>query len=100
MSRSVAHSDEATGHEMTRLQERSSERRKWIRDLKIGHELWRDAGRWTQKYRFADRASDEYVEHIFDLETGEVIRSVREPLSKHQGHGSAKARRPREHERP
>lgn len=37
-----------------------------------------------------DRDNDWYSEKITDYETGEVLHECNEPLSQHQGHGSAK----------
>jgi hypothetical protein len=40
--------------------------------------------------RTIDRDTDRYRETVTMIESGEVIRSVDEPLSDHRGHGSAK----------
>lgn len=40
-----------------------------------------------------DRRQDHYHEKIIDPETGEVIHECTEPLSQHQGHGSAKLKK-------
>ena len=37
-----------------------------------------------------NRATNEYSEEITDKD-GNIIKSVREPLSEHRGHGSAKS---------
>ena len=37
-----------------------------------------------------DRDTDEYVERVTDIETGQVIHECVEPFSQHVGHGSAK----------
>jgi predicted nucleic acid-binding Zn-ribbon protein len=55
-----------------------------------GDDLHRATGRWNKLDRSIDRENDRYRERIVDPQTGAVIRSVDEPLSKHQGHGSAK----------
>ena len=39
-----------------------------------------------------DRERDLYCERVADLNTGEVLMECVEPLSRHQGHGSAKRR--------
>jgi hypothetical protein len=49
--------------------------------------------KWNRKERLIDRDKDWYSEKIIDSETGEILHFCEEPLSKHQGHGSAK--RPR-----
>lgn len=40
--------------------------------------------------RIFDRENDEYYERIEDEKTGECLRCVEEPLSKHTDHGDAK----------
>ncbi len=47
-------------------------------------------GRLVEKSRLIDRGSDRYVEHVVDDTTRETIHCSEEPLSEHQGHGSAK----------
>lgn len=37
-----------------------------------------------------DRKNDQYKERVINAETGEVIHSCEELLSKHTGHGTAK----------
>jgi hypothetical protein len=46
--------------------------------------------KWVRLYRLVDRAGDAYEELVVDEETGEVLGSCVEPLSAHQGRGSAK----------
>jgi hypothetical protein len=55
-----------------------------------GDDLHRASRRWNKLDREIDRENDRYREKIVDPQTGAVIRSVDEPLSEHQGHGSAK----------
>lgn len=55
-----------------------------------GADLHRKTGRWNELIREIDRQNDRYREHIVNSETGEVIRSVDEPLTEHRGRGSAK----------
>ena len=50
---------------------------------------------WMKIHRIIDRVKGWYYEHIVDPETGNVVRHCEEPLSKHQGHGSAKKSRKR-----
>jgi len=57
---------------------------------KIGDDLHRKSGRWFRLERIVDRARDWYREIISDQRTGEVIRHVEEPLSKHICHGAAR----------
>jgi hypothetical protein len=43
--------------------------------------------------RVMDRDADRYIETVTMRETGEVVHHCDEPLSKHQGHGSARQRK-------
>ena len=43
--------------------------------------------------RLIDRGNDLYIEEVTDYETEESIHKVREPLSSHIGHGSAKRKK-------
>ena len=45
----------------------------------------------VHKERLIDRKNDRYREVVKDMETGDVIHEVDEPLSQHTGHGSAKS---------
>jgi len=47
-------------------------------------------GRRVTYDRIIDRDGDLYHERVVDVETGEVVRDVTEPLSDHRGRGSAK----------
>lgn len=55
-----------------------------------GDDLHRKSGKWYKKERIIDRDNDSYKEIVIDPDTGLVIHSCEEPLSQHQGHGSAK----------
>ncbi|MCY4351714.1 MAG: zinc ribbon domain-containing protein [Gemmatimonadetes bacterium] len=55
-----------------------------------GDDLHRKSGKWNKKERIIDRENDRYMEKFIDPETGGVIHHCDEPLSEHQGHGSAK----------
>jgi DNA-directed RNA polymerase subunit RPC12/RpoP len=82
--------DTITVHESVAVKARHGDRGRPFREIKQGDDLHRKTGRWTVLSRLIDREQDLYEERIVDGETGEVIRDVREPLSKHRGHGSAK----------
>lgn len=43
--------------------------------------------------RIIDRENDRYFEKVSDYDTGEIIHHCEEPLSQHQGHGSAKGKK-------
>jgi hypothetical protein len=55
--------------------------------------LQRSTGRMAKHDRLIDRDNDNYEERVVDLETGEVLHECKEPLSEHQGHGSAKIKK-------
>lgn len=50
----------------------------------------RTTGIMMRLERFFDRLTDRYREHVTNPTTGELVHSCDEPLSEHQGHGSAK----------
>lgn len=52
-------------------------------------DLHRNTGRLSFLVRIIDRLRNRYHEHITDIETKEVIRSVDEPLTAHVNRGSA-----------
>jgi hypothetical protein len=65
--------------------------------LTLGLDIGSNSIGWAlideKKERVIDREEDFYFERITDLETGEVIHHCEEPLSSHQGHGGAKAKK-------
>lgn len=61
-----------------------------------GDDLYRKTGLWSRLLRVIDRQNNRYKEEITNAETGEVLRSVDEPLSDHRGRGSSKKRLPPE----
>lgn len=65
-------------------------KRKWSIETFTGADWSHSLQRFVRKVRILDRDNDRYVEKVVDPETGEVLRDVEEPLSEHQGHGSAK----------
>jgi DNA-directed RNA polymerase subunit RPC12/RpoP len=58
-----------------------------------GDDLFRKTQKWMRLERVIDRENNHYKEVITDPETGEVIHQCEEPLTKHQGHGSAKKKK-------
>ncbi|HKO46634.1 MAG TPA: hypothetical protein VJV79_02870 [Polyangiaceae bacterium] len=64
--------------------------RKFSVQGKQGASFYRLTKRWHVLNRLIDRTNDRYREHIIDEETGDVVRNCEEPLSEHQGFGSAK----------
>jgi hypothetical protein len=87
--RHVELSDTVTAHAKIALIARDAAGR-WFAKVKAGDEFFHLTQRWHRLFRRIDRNADRYSEHITDAKTGAVIRSVEEPLSEHEGHGSAK----------
>ena len=69
------------------------------KELVQGHDFYRKSSVWNYLYRLIDRINDWYHEKITDPKTGKIVYECQEPLSKHQGHGSAKrqGKRKRDH---
>jgi hypothetical protein len=55
-----------------------------------GADIQRKTNKQVHLDRVIDREHDVYKEMVTDSETGEIIHQCEEPLTKHQGHGSAK----------
>jgi hypothetical protein len=53
-------------------------------------------GHSVKRFTSIDRRDHQYVERVFDLETGEELHFASEPLRDHVGHGSAKPAKPAE----
>jgi len=67
--------------------------RKPIYELISGDDLFRLTAQWNTLKQVIDRARDYYLKVVTDPKTGTIIRYCEEPLSKHQGHGSAKRKK-------
>lgn len=65
-------------------------REKTRQDFFQGDDRRKKDGKWMTKERSIDKDNDIYKETVVDPETGKIIHSCEEPLSKHRGHGSAK----------
>ena len=50
----------------------------------------RDDGRMRDEHRTIDKYKNEYHKVITDQETGEIVYECHEPLTEHQGRGSAR----------
>mgnify|MGYP005867416241 CR=1 FL=1 len=61
-------------------------------EQKSGDSFFHKAQRWVYRIMRIDRDNDLYSETVVDPATNEIIHRCEEPLSKHQGHGSAKRR--------
>ncbi len=86
----VSEEEKAELRKKVKLKERNEKGKKPHRIIYSGEELFRKTNKWHQIERVVDRNNDVYHEKITDLDTGEVIREVWEPLSKHKGHGNDK----------
>lgn len=56
-----------------------------------GWDIRKSVGDFVSKIRRIDRLRGRYIEHV-ETEDGAILRHTDEPLSEHQGHGSAKRR--------
>lgn len=81
-----------TVSEKRKLRHRRPGNKKPIYEEVSGDDLHRKTGRWSILLRVIDRQNDRYREHIVDAASGEVLRSVDEPLRNHKGRGTAKAK--------
>ena len=68
---------------------RAGGKRPYIEDLSVPDHSY-NLNKAVHKARVIDRDNDRYFEKITDYESGETIHHCEEPLSQHQGHGSAK----------
>lgn len=59
-------------------------------EIKIADDLHKDTSEWRQLKMTIDRISDSYEKKVINPETDEELYSNKEPLSHHQGRGSAK----------
>lgn len=62
-------------------------------EVKSGDSFSYDRKKIVTRYTVVDRENDHYKEEVKDPDTGEIIHFNEEPLSIHQGHGSAKRSR-------
>jgi hypothetical protein len=77
-------------HEQIGMKARHGDSGKPFLESKSGDSLHRRTGEWVSREMTVDRENDVYKELITNPETGKVIHHCEEPLSQHQGHGSAK----------
>ena len=71
---------------------RPTEKRPYIEDMAIP-DYSRSRKKVVHLQRVIDRDNDQYREKVTDYESGEIIHHCEEPLSQHQGHGSAKQKK-------
>lgn len=55
-----------------------------------GYEFSHDHQKMVHKVRMFNKDTDEYVERVTDIVTGEIIHECIEPFTEHVGHGTAK----------
>lgn len=71
----------------------SGAKRNWFVKFVSGRlSLFRKTGRWHLVDRTLNKRNNTYDEEIRDRETGELVHECHEPLTEHQGHGSARER--------
>lgn len=71
---------------------RSGEKKPYIEDLGVP-DYSRSFEKVVHRERVIECDNDRYFEKITDYESGEAIHHCEEPLSQHQGHGSAKRKK-------
>lgn len=77
-------------HTKARIKARHSNGEKPYFESVQGDDLHRKSGKWMILERSIDRENNWYHEKITDPKTDEVVHETAEPLSEHQGHGSAR----------
>lgn len=65
-------------------------KKKPLSEFQSGKAFSNRKGAFVEKIRKIDRENNLYYEYVVDSDTGEIIHKCCEPLSEHQGHGSAK----------
>jgi hypothetical protein len=63
---------------------------KWFTKFMAEPSFTHRLGIWSRRLKMEDKRSDKYLEVVTNPETGEILHKCEEPLSQHQGHGSAK----------
>lgn len=86
-------SDDIGFHSGLRYKGRHGESEQPFVEGKAGDDLHRDSDEWNTRDMQIDHENEVYHERIVNPRTGEVIKDVTEPLTQHQGHGSAKNRK-------
>ena len=62
-------------------------------EQKSGDNFSQKVQKWVYRLMRVDRDNDNYSEIVVDLDTNDVLHKSDEPLSRHQGHGSAKSKK-------
>jgi hypothetical protein len=90
----ISVSDTITVHEQLLFKARTPGEKRPFVERKAGDDYSWSRGRWVSLRRVIDRRTNRYQERIEDPVSGEVIRDVDEPLTKHVGRGSATPKPP------
>jgi len=83
-------SDHIVAHEKMRLKQKRKGYKRPILESESGDDLFRKTNTWTKLIRIINRLKNSYEELITDAKTGKVIKHVKEKLTDHINHGSAK----------
>lgn len=75
------------------LKGRRPGRKKPFLEQVSGDDLYRLTGQWNKLQQIIDRGRNYYLKIVTDQKNGKIIRYCEEPLSDHQGRGSAKAKK-------
>ena len=62
-------------------------------DIRAGADFYYKEQEWCHLERIIDRDNNLYIEKITNPKTGQVIKEIKEPLTEHKGHGSAKKKK-------
>lgn len=62
-------------------------------DFIVGDDLRKKDNKWMKKLRVIDKDKNLYMETVSNPEINEIVHHCEEPLSDHQGHGSAKSKK-------
>ncbi|MBN1662581.1 MAG: hypothetical protein JW943_03160 [Deltaproteobacteria bacterium] len=82
--------EEACIYDHMRMKGKHEGKGKPFFDARVGADFYVKEIEWRHLERVIDRDNNLYIEVIKDVKTGKVIKEVREPLTDHQDHGSAK----------
>ena len=63
--------------------------KRWDQMVKSGESLYSKTGEWNVLNRNINKTENQYDE-VIKTKDGKIIKECHEPLTKHQGHGSAK----------
>ena len=80
-------------HTEVRMKARHGEKGKPFHEQIVGDNFFHQTGEWRKREMVFDHANDWYSKVVYRSETGEVVYKCGEPLSAHQGHGSAKMKK-------